>query len=69
MVRILKSELFMSVMMGVAAMALFEFFLGQGRISSGAIYVTLLISTLCLFAGLIAAATTGGRQSRGRRGK
>lgn len=69
MVGILRSELFTSLMMGVAVMALFEFFLGRGRIDTGVIYVALLFSTLCLFAGLIAAASTGRRESRGRRGK
>lgn len=61
MVRLLGSELFISLMSAVAFISLFEFFLGQGRIDSAVIYVALLFSSIGLLVGLLAHTATGRR--------
>lgn len=54
MLKVLRSEWFTSLMLAVALMSLFEFFAGQGRISSAVLYVALLFSSICALVGLIA---------------
>lgn len=58
MLKILGGELFITVMAAVFLASLGEFFLGQGRISSDIIYIAVLFSTIGLFSGLIAKASS-----------
>lgn len=58
MVRILKSETFISLMLVGAVASAMELFLGNGHTNSAVIAVTLLASSIGLFSGMIAKAAS-----------
>ena len=61
MLRLLRGETFISIMGVVAFMSLVELFLGQGRVNSTVICAALLLSSIGLFAGLLATNAAGRR--------
>lgn len=68
MLRILGSELFISVMQAVAFMSLVEVLLGQNYVNSTVVYSTLLLSSIGLLSGLLVVALKGKKQLRSGRG-
>lgn len=56
MLRILRGELFISLMLAVAFMSLVEVFLGQGRVNSTVVSLALLFSSIGVFLAMIARA-------------
>ena len=55
MLKILRSEIFITLMQAVFLASLLEFFLGNGHIDSGVIYIAMLFSSVGLFLGLAVA--------------
>lgn len=62
MVRILKSEIFISLMQAVLLASLFETFFGRNHVNSTVVYVAMLLSSIGLFAGLSVAAVVRWRK-------
>lgn len=57
MLRILRSEIFITLMQAVLLMSLYELFFGNGYVNSGAIYVALVVSAFGTLSGLLAIST------------
>ena len=64
MVKILRGEMFISVMAAVFLASLWELFFGQGHIDSAVIYLAMVFSSIGLLSGLIAASAAGRRGGR-----
>lgn len=64
MLRVIRSELFISLMQATLLMSLIELFFGNGRVNSGALYVALLVSSIGLISGITAAAVAPAKRKR-----
>lgn len=62
MLKILRSEVFVTLMLAVFVASIVEAFIGGGRLNSGVIYVAMLFSSIGLILGLTAASTTPRRR-------
>jgi hypothetical protein len=56
MLRVLRSEVFITLMQATLLMSLYELFFGNGYVNSTAIYLALLVSSCGLILGLATAA-------------
>jgi hypothetical protein len=57
MLRIMRGEVFISLMQAVILACIFELSLGGNHVDSAVVYVALVLSSLCLISGLFLAAT------------
>ncbi len=64
MLRVLRSEVFITLMQAILLMSLFELFFGNGHMNSGAIYLALLFSSVGLISGITAAAVAPAKRKR-----
>ena len=56
MLRIMRGEVFISLMQAVILACIFELFFGGNYVNSAVVYVALVLSSACLFSGLFLAA-------------
>ena len=62
MLKILRGEIFISLMQAVLLACLFELFFGGNYVNSTVVYVALVLSSICLFSGLFLAAAFKGKR-------
>lgn len=64
MLRVLRSEVFITLMQATLLMSVIELIFGNGYVNSGAIYLAILFSSMGLILGLTTAAIAPAKRKR-----